>query len=196
MLSLSTSSRKFLPLRSDAWKDIFQELIMLSLSNFLLKSQEYLFGNKEVRLKDLVSESTALWRCQLLLLGHSQNLIVFISLRLKNSLSSDSIRVDCFWRECKEGLKIFLATWMESVTIMILDISCGRTTWLMPHLMAKNSASDEVMLTTWWRVLTTGLLKTWMCAMDEVTLFLTLASVITRALEDEEENSIAKVSSC
>ena len=35
-----------------------------------------------------------------------------------------------------------------------------------------------------------------MCAMDEVTLFLTLASIITRALEDEEENSIAKVSSC
>ena len=80
--------------------------------------------------------------------------------------------------------------------IMILDVSCERTIWLMLHLMAKNSASDEVMLTVWWRVLTTGLLKTWMCAMDEVTLFLTLASVIMRALEDEEEDSIAKASSC
>ena len=170
MLSLSTSSRKFLPLRSDIWKNIFQELIMLSLSNFLLKSQEYLFSNKGARLKDLVSESTALWRCQLLLLGHSQNSIVFVSLRLKNSLSSDSIRVDCFWRECEKGSKIFLATWMESVTIMILDVSCERTAWLMPHLMAKNSASDEVMLTAWWRVLITGLLKTWMCAMDKATL--------------------------
>ena len=35
-----------------------------------------------------------------------------------------------------------------------------------------------------------------MCAMDEVTLFLTLTLVITRALENEEEDSIAKVSSC
>jgi len=32
--------------------------------------------------------------------------------------------------------------------------------------------------------------------MDEATLFLTLTSVITIALEDEEEDSIAKVSSC
>ena len=35
-----------------------------------------------------------------------------------------------------------------------------------------------------------------MCAMDEATLFLTLVSVITRTLEDEEEDSIAKASSC
>ena len=79
---------------------------------------------------------------------------------------------------------------------MILDISCERTAWLMLHLMAKSSASDKVMLTAWWRVLTIGLLKMWMCAMDKAILFLTLASVVTRALENEEEDSIAKVSSC
>ena len=76
MLSLLTSSRKFLPLRSDAWKIIFQVLRILLLSNFLLKSQEYLFGNRGMRLNNLVSELTALWRCQLPLLGHSQNLMV------------------------------------------------------------------------------------------------------------------------
>jgi len=32
--------------------------------------------------------------------------------------------------------------------------------------------------------------------MNKVTLFLTLASIIMRALKDKEEDSIAKVSSC
>ena len=157
LLSLSTSSRKFLPLRSDAWKVIFQVLIMLSFSNFLLKSHEYLFGNRGVRLNNFVSELTALWRCQLLLLGHFQNSIVFVLRWLKNSLSSNRMELDCFWSMCKDGSKIFLAMWIESVIMMILEVSCERTAWLILYLMAKNSASWAVMLIAWWRVLTTGL---------------------------------------
>ena len=79
---------------------------------------------------------------------------------------------------------------------MILEVSCERTAWLILHLMAKNLASWAVMLTAWWRVLTTGLLKTWMCTMDEVTLFLTLMSVITRALHEEVEKLTARALSC
>ena len=196
MLSLSTSSRKFLPLRSNAWKVIFQVLRILLLSNFLLKSQEYLFGNRGMRLNDLVFELTALWRCQLPLLGHSQNLMKFISRWSKNSLSFARTKIDCFWSICEERSNIFLVTWMESVTTMIFDILCERVMWLIPHFKAKNSASDEVMLTALWRTLTTGLLRTWMCAINKATLFLTLVSVITRAVDEEVEDSITKASSC
>ena len=68
---------KFFPFRSDAWNIIFYLLIMLLHSDFLLKSQEFLFGNREMRLKDFVLMLTFSWSFQLLLLGHSQNLIVF-----------------------------------------------------------------------------------------------------------------------
>ena len=33
--------------------------------------------------------------------------------------------------------------------MMIFEVSCERTAWLIPHLMAKNSVSDEVMLIAW-----------------------------------------------
>ena len=120
----------------------------------------------------------------------------FVSRWSKNSLSFARTQVDCFWSICEEGSNIFLVTWMESMTMMIFDISCERVAWLIPHFKAKNLASDEVMLIALWRTLTTGLLWTWMCTMDEVTLFLTLTSVIMRAVDKEVENSIAKVSSC
>ena len=41
-----------------------------------------------------------------------------------------------------------------------------------------------------------SLLKTWMCTMDEATLFLTLTSVIMGALRKEVEKSTARASSC
>jgi len=62
--------------------------------------------------------------------------------------------------------------------------------------MAKNLALEEVTLIVWWRVLTTGLLKTWIYVMEEATLFLTLVSVITRVSDGEEEDSMAKALSC
>ena len=57
------------------------------------------------------------------------------------------MRAACFWSICKEGLKIFLVTWIESMTTMILKISCERIAWLILHLMAKNLASEVVALT-------------------------------------------------
>ena len=66
----------------------------------------------------------------------------------------------------------------------------------MLHLMAKNLASEEVTLIVWWRVLSTGLLKTWIYVIEEATLFLTLVSVITRVSDGEEEDSMAKALSC
>ena len=82
------------------------------------------------------------------------------------------------------------------MTTIIFEVSCERMAWLIPHLIVKNSALEEVTLITWWRVLTTGLLKTWICAIEEATLFLTLASVITRVSDREEKDSMAKTSSC
>ena len=63
--SLSTRSKRCLFLKSDAWKIIFHLLERLSHSFFLLKSQDDLQGNSGVRLKDLVSLSTILWKDQL-----------------------------------------------------------------------------------------------------------------------------------
>jgi len=47
---------------------------------------------------------------------------------------------------CEDRLNIFLAIWMESVTTIIFEISYERTAWLIPYLMAKNSALEEVTL--------------------------------------------------
>ena len=183
-------------MRSDTWKVIFYLLIMSLHSDFLLKSQKFLFGIKGVRLNDFVSISMTLWSFQLLLLGHSQNLIMFSWWWLKNSLRSLSIRVACFWSKCKDRSKIFFAAWIEFVMTMILDISCEQTAWMIPHLMTKNSASELVTLIVWWRVLTIGLLWTWIWAINTVTLFLMLVFIITSALVRELEDSIAKASSC
>jgi len=73
LLSPSMRSGNWLPFRSDAWNIIFHLLVRSLHSSFLLKSQESLLGYVGVSLKDLVSESTALWRCHLEWLGHSQN---------------------------------------------------------------------------------------------------------------------------
>ena len=51
--------------------------------------------------------------------------------------------------------------------------------WLILHLIAKSSASVEVILTVWWIVLMIGLLYEWMYDMEITTLFLMLAFKIT-----------------
>ena len=90
---LSTKSRKLFLFRSDAWKVIFQLLMMSSHSDFLLKSQEFLFRKSGVRLNNLNSMSMCLWRFHLHLLGHSQNSIMFSWFLWKKSLRSLKMRV-------------------------------------------------------------------------------------------------------
>ena len=194
--SLSTSSRKFLPFISDAWKVIFHLLARSSHLLFLLKSHDDLLGKSGVGLKDFVSTSTALWRDYLHRLGHSQNLIEFSWCWVKNARSSVRIAAECFWEGWEVRSNIFLVVCIESVTMMIFEISSWMVAWLILHLMVNSSASVLVMFTAWWRVLTTGLLWTWMWEMDVATLFLMLASVITSALDGVLEDSRAKLSSC
>ena len=73
LLLMLMRSRKFLSLPSDAWKVIFHRLMMLSLSDFLQKSQDSLLGNDGSGLNDFDSLSTDLWSLQLRQLGHFQN---------------------------------------------------------------------------------------------------------------------------
>ena len=75
--STSTRSRKSFPLISKAWKVIFQILIKLLYSDFLLKFHDYLQGRSRMELSDLVSLLIVLWKCHLLWLRYSQNSIVF-----------------------------------------------------------------------------------------------------------------------
>ena len=60
LLLLLTRSRNLFSLMSDTWNIIFHLLIMSLHSNFLLKSQKFLFGIREVRLNNFVSVSTTL----------------------------------------------------------------------------------------------------------------------------------------
>ena len=122
LLSLSTSSRKCLSFWSNAWKVIFQLLMMLSHSDFLLKSQEFLIRNSGVRANDLVSILIYLWNLHLYLLGHSQNLIVFSWWWLKKILRSLRMRATYFCKGWDNVSNIFLAMWIELVTTMILEI--------------------------------------------------------------------------
>ena len=126
LLSLSNRSKKWFPLSSEAWNIIFQYLIMSSLSVFLLKSHEFLHGNSGVRLKDLVSLLTLLWRTHLRWLGHSQNSMELSSLLLKKSQRSKRIVADMVWNGWLEGSKILRAVWMESVMTMIFEILSKR----------------------------------------------------------------------
>ena len=77
LLSTSMRLRKCFPLVSKAWKVIFQILIKLLYSGFLLKYHDRLQGRSGMGLNNLVTLSMVLWRCYLLQLGHSQNSIVF-----------------------------------------------------------------------------------------------------------------------
>jgi len=195
LLSLSNRSKKWFPLSSEAWNDIFQYLMMSSLLFFLLKSHEFLHGNSGIRLKDLVSLSTLSWRTHLRWLGHSQNLMELLSLLLKKSRRSERIAADVVWKGWLEESKIFQAMWMESVMMTIFEILSKQLDWLMPHLMANNLASVLITLTAWWIVFVKGLSAIWMCTMEVATLFLMLASEATRATKGDEENSKVNSSS-
>ena len=103
--------------------------------------------------------------------------------------------MDWFWNGCKEGLKILLAAWMESVIMMILEILVLDVAWLMPHLIANISASVLVMNAAWWRVLMRGWLEMCMYEMDVAMLFLMLASDVMIAMDCKEEALITIESS-
>jgi len=78
---------------------------------------------------------------------------------------------------------------MESVTTIILDMLSKFVVWLMPHLIAKSSASVLVMWTAWWIVFVKGLLFMCICEIDVLTLFLILISDTIMAVEEDEEDS-------
>ena len=101
------------------------------------------------------------------------------------------MRAACFWSGWDNRSNIFFVMWIESVTIMILEISWRYAAWLILHLMVKNSASVLVMLAVWWSILIIGLLWTCMYAIEKAILFLTLAFITTSALDGVFDDSIA-----
>ena len=68
------------------------------------------------------------------------------------------------------------------------------TAWLMLHQIAKSSASAVVILIALCKVLTTGMLKEWICTMEVATWFLMLASDTT-IVEKELEHILNVTSS-
>ena len=179
---LSKRSRNCLPFPSDAWNVIFHWLMMSLLSNFLQKSQDILHGYEGVTVKDLESLSVSWWNLYLSLLGHSQNLIEFASLAMKNFHNSLRMATAWIWKGEESLLKIFLAAWIELVTMMILEMLSREQAWLIPHLIANSSASELVTNEAWWTVLIRGQFAEWMWEMNVAISFLMLVSVITRAV--------------
>ena len=152
---LSNKSRKLFPFPSEAWKRIFHCFTMSSLSVFLQKSHEILQGNMGVGLNNLESLSMSLWNLHLRRLG-SQNLMELFWLLLKKSRSSLRIAAKWAWRGCDELSKMCFAEWIESVITTIFEMLSLLQAWLIPHLIAKSSASELVMNTAWWTVLMRG----------------------------------------
>ena len=136
---------------------------------------------------DLESLLTSWWSLHLRQLGHSQNSMELMWLELKNSCNLRRIAVVWSWKEWDSLLKIFFATWMESVTMMILETLLMKQAWLIPHLIANSSASVLVMNKAWWTVLVRGRFTEWTCEIDIAISFLMLASVITRTIWGREE---------
>jgi len=68
---------------------------------------------------------------------------------------------------------------MESVMTKIQFTLGRQVVWLILHLIIKSSTSVNVIFTTWYIVLMTGLSWILMCDIDVATWFLILASVIT-----------------
>ena len=146
---LLTSSRNCWPFWSKAWNVIFQIQIMLLHSFILLKFYNDLQGSRGVWQNCFVSLLIDLKRSQLQQLGYSQNSIELSLFVMKNFLSSLEIAIKYTWEKWTEESKMSLAIWIELVIIMIFDISRRLVAWLMLHLIAKNLASVDVMLTTW-----------------------------------------------
>ena len=147
-------------------------------------------------LKAFESLSTTLYRFQLSRLGHSQNSIKLFWLLTKNWWKLLSMATVWTWKGCDNESNIFLAAWMELVIIMILETFFLLEAWLIPHLIAKSSASVLVTKVMWWRVLISELLAIYMCKMDVAMLFLILASITTMAVDGEVNDSITMLLSC
>ena len=197
MLLLSLSkSRNCFPLRSEAWNVIFQMFRMSSFLLFLLKSHDVLQEKSGVGLKAFDSLLTALWRDQLRWLGHFQNSMKLFQYHRKNFQSSISMATEWTWKRCEEGSKIFLATWIKSVIMMILEMPSQFEAWLILHLMAKSSISVLVTWTAWWMVFVMGLLWVYVCDIDVAISFLILVSVTIMAVKGEFDNLMTILSSC
>ena len=91
--------------------------------------------------------------------------------------------------------KIYLAAWMESVTTIIFEILSINEAWLIPHLIANNSASVLVTNAEWWHVLDKGLFGMCVYKMAVAMLFLMLASVTVMAIDVIDDDLITIESS-
>ena len=157
--SLSSKLRKYLPLKSAAWKSIFYwERIKLH-SVFLQKFQDDLHGNDRIEVIFLVSLSTEWCNGHCNLLGQSQNSIWLQASLEKNSLSSWDITVKWIWYRWTEESKILFVAWRESVITTMWLLLEMVTAWFMPHWIVNNSASVVVTLIALCIVLTTGFWK-------------------------------------
>ena len=78
---------------------------------------------------------------------------------------------------------------------IILEIPSWFEAWLIPHLMAKISASELVIWIAWWIVLVMGWLWVCICDIDVAVLFLMLESVTTMAVDGELDDSMTMLSS-
>ena len=142
----------------------------------------------------LVSLLTIWWSAHSCLLRQSQNSIWFWESLEKNSLSSNEIAIEWIWYRWVEESKILLVMWRESVMTMICLALWLVTAWFILQWMAKSLALAVVILIALCKVLTTGLLKKWMCEMEVVTRFLILASDMTMD-EKGSENALSVISS-
>ena len=98
VLSLSSSRlRNCFSLRLDAWKIIYQFLIILSYSSFLLKSYDTFDREMGIRLNFFVLLSTNVYKDYLALLEQSQNSMMLNGCLLKNNLRSFKTAIDCYW---------------------------------------------------------------------------------------------------
>ena len=68
---------------------------------------------------------------------------------MKYSLSSLEIIAEWIWYEWTNKSNIYLVACGESVMMMIQLILDNWVAWLILHLIAKSSASVDMMLTAW-----------------------------------------------
>ena len=147
-------------------------------------------------LNNFKSLSADLWSLHLSWLGHSQNSIWFPWQVVKNYPSSLRMADMWIWYGWNLVSNIFLAAWMELVMTMILEMFSLLQAWLIPHLIAKSSASVLVTKAAWWTVLTKGWSCMWICETEVVMSFLMLALDATIAMCGDKEDWIVISSSC
>ena len=99
------------------------------------------------------------------------------------------------WSGWDKESKFILVMWMESVMTMILEMFSLVEAWLIPYLIANNSASALVTKATWCSILMSGWFEMCVCDMDVAILFLILTSVVMMAMDCESDDSITIESS-